>query len=105
MEPAVGLDFGTTNSAIGWVGSDGAPILASFPVPDGAEERTFRSVLYFDRGEDGSGPLGVRAGPEAIARYLAAEEKNGRLVQSLKSFLASRLFTSTAIFGTTFRIE
>ena len=41
----------------------------------------------------------MRAGPDAIARYLAAEERGGRLVQSLKSFLASRLFTSTAIFG------
>jgi hypothetical chaperone protein len=106
MALAVGLDFGTTNSAIGWVGEGGAPVLASFAVAGEAEAtRTFRSVLYFDRGEDGSGPLGVRAGPDAIARYLAAEEKNGRLVQSLKSFLASRLFTSTAIFGATFRIE
>ena len=106
MDVAVGLDFGTTNSAIGWVGGDGAPVLASFSAAgEASETRTFRSVLYFDRGEDGQGRLAVRAGPEAIARYLAAEEKNGRLVQSLKSFLASRLFTSTAIFGTTFRIE
>jgi hypothetical chaperone protein len=106
MEVAVGLDFGTTNSAIGWVGKDGAPVLASFPVPgDSAATRTFRSVLYFDRGEDGEGPIDVRAGPDAIARYLAAEERGGRLVQSLKSFLASRLFTSTAIFGSTFRLE
>jgi hypothetical chaperone protein len=106
MDAAVGLDFGTTNSAIGWVGRDGAPVLATFPVPgEAAETRTFRSVLYFDRGEDGDGPLAVTAGPDAIARYLAAEEKNGRLVQSLKSFLASRLFTSTAIFGSAFRLE
>ena len=106
MDLAVGLDFGTTTSAIGWVGGDGAPVLASFPVAgEAVETSTFRSVLYFDRGEDARGPLGVRAGPDAIARYLAAEEKNGRLVQSLKSFLASRLFTSTAIFGTTLRIE
>ena len=81
MEPAVGLDFGTTNSAIGWLGSDGAPVLASFSAAE--EERTFRSVLYFDRGEDGSGPLGVRAGPEAIARYLAAEENRHVLDRNL----------------------
>jgi hypothetical chaperone protein len=104
--PAVGLDFGTTNSAIGWVGPGGAPELARFPLPGEEDDTsTFRSVLYLDRGEDGDGPLRVAAGPEAIARYLAAEEKNGRLIQSLKSFLASRLFASTSIFGTTFRLE
>jgi len=106
MDVAVGLDFGTTNSAIGWLGPDGAPVLARFPVPGELETTsTFRSVLYFDRGEDGGEPLRVGAGPEAIARYLASDEKNGRLIQSLKSFLASRLFTSTSIFGASFRLE
>jgi hypothetical chaperone protein len=106
MDVAVGLDFGTTNSAIGWLGQGGEPVLARFPVPGEPETTaTFRSVLYFDRGEDGGEPLRVGAGPEAIARYLASEEKNGRLIQSLKSFLASRLFTSTSIFGASFRLE
>lgn len=106
-EPAVGLDFGTTNSAIGWLGRDGAPVLARFASPGdpGAELTTFRSVLYADRGEDGDGPLRLAAGPAAVARYLAAETRSGRLIQSLKSFLASRLFTATALFGTSFRLE
>jgi hypothetical chaperone protein len=105
--PAVGLDFGTTNSAIGWVGPDGAPVLARFSLPGEAAETTatFRSVLYADRGDEGDGPLRIAAGPEAIARYLAADERSGRLVQSLKSFLASRLFSSTSLFGTSFRLE
>jgi hypothetical chaperone protein len=101
---AIGLDFGTTNSALAWVGEDGRSRLVRFesargPVP------TFRSVLYFERGEDGEGPLVGHAGPGAIERYLASEEKNGRLIQSLKSFLASRRFRSTAIFGRAFRLE
>jgi hypothetical chaperone protein len=105
-EIAVGLDFGTTNSAVGWLGPDGAPVLATFPLPGEAEETsTFRSVLYFDRGDEGDTGLRSAAGPEAIARYLAAEERGGRLIQSLKSFLASRLFASTSIFGVTFRLE
>ena len=105
-ELAVGLDFGTTNSAIGWLGPDGAPVLARFPVPGEADTTTtFRSVLYADRGEDGDGPLRIAAGPEAIARYLASEERGGRLMQSLKSFLASRLFAATSVHGTSFRLE
>ena len=103
---AVGLDFGTTNSAVGWVGPDGTPVLARFPLPgEGAATSTFRSVLYFDRGEEGEAALRAAAGPEAIARYLASEERGGRLIQSLKSFLASRLFASTSILGISFRLE
>ena len=105
-EIAVGLDFGTTNSAVGWVGPDGTPVLARFPLPgEGAATSTFRSVLYFDRGEEGEAALRAAAGPEAIARYLASEERGGRLIQSLKSFLASRLFASTSILGISFRLE
>ena len=105
-EIAVGLDFGTTNSAVGWVGADGAPVLASFPLPgEGRATSTFRSVLYFDRGEEGDARAARGGGPEAIARYLASEERGGRLIQSLKSFLASRLFASTSIFGASFRLE
>jgi hypothetical chaperone protein len=105
MDVAVGLDFGTTNSAIGWLGPGGEPVLARFAEPGEGATATFRSVLYFDRGEEGDGPLRVGAGPQAIARYLASEEKGGRLIQSLKSFLASRLFASTSIFGASFRLE
>jgi hypothetical chaperone protein len=98
---AVGVDFGTTNSSVAWLGDDGRPVLAEF----GEAGPTFRSVLYFDRNEGDRGRVEWRAGPFAIQRYLAAEEKNGRLIQSLKSFLASRLFRATQIFGQTWRLE
>jgi hypothetical chaperone protein len=38
------------------------------------------------------------SGPAAIERYLESEEK-GRLIQSLKSHLASRLLSGTEVFG------
>ena len=101
---AIGVDFGTTNSAIAWARPGRSPTLARFDTPLGVFE-TFRSVLYFDRGEDGEDPLSTLAGPYAIARYLEAEEKNGRLIQSLKSFLASRLFHATQIYGRSYRLE
>lgn len=101
--PAIGLDFGTTNSSIALVDAGGRSRLASFETNDGPTE-TFRSVLYFEEDED-DGRTHVHAGPSAISRYLASEEKNGRLVQSLKSFLASRLFSATRVMGKTYRLE
>ena len=103
QRPALGLDFGTTNSAIALAGPDGRTRLALFAADDG-ETPTFRSVLYFDRDDD-RGPVTIHAGPHAITHYLESEEHDGRLVQSLKSFLASRLFSATQIFGRRYRLE
>jgi hypothetical chaperone protein len=100
----IGLDFGTTNSALAWTDADGGTHLVRFTARAGPLE-TFRSVLYFDRGEDGEEALSTRSGAAAIERYLDSEEKNGRLIQSLKSFLASRRFHSTSIFGRAWRLE
>ncbi len=103
MMGAVGLDFGTTNSAIAVVGEDGAPRLARFRL--GTEmTSTFRSILYFEREERPGRPLLAFAGPRAIERYLDAEGP-GRLIQSIKSFLAARDFSSTDVLGSTYRLE
>jgi len=47
MGKVVGLDFGTTNSAIAVATPDGEAALATFS-EDGQRTATFRSVLYFD---------------------------------------------------------
>ncbi|MCP5058907.1 MAG: Hsp70 family protein [bacterium] len=101
--PAIGLDFGTTNSSIALVDANGRSRLASFDADDGPTE-TFRSVLYFEEDEE-TGRTHIHAGPDAIGRYLASEEKRGRLVQSLKSFLASQLFSATRVMDRTYRLE
>ncbi len=101
--PAFGLDFGTTNSAIARVGPSGVPELAHYESPDGRVP-TFRSLLYFDR-EDDRSPVEIHSGPGALIHYLEREEHGGRLVQSLKSFLATRLFSGTAIYGRMWRLE
>jgi hypothetical chaperone protein len=103
MQPAIGFDFGTTNCALAVVAPDGAPRLAHFSGPDG-DVATFRSILYFDR-EEKSAPVEIHAGPGALLHYLEREEHDGRLVQSLKSFLSSRLFSATRIFDQTYRLE
>src|SRR5215470_7790999 len=104
MEPVIGLDFGTTNSAIAVAGDDRQASLASF-ADAAATTTSFRSILYFPA-RDRSSPQKVetQAGPEAINSYLEADTK-GRLVVSIKSYLASRLFTSTNINGRNYTLE
>ena len=66
---------------------------------------TFRSVLFFEKQEDRLGTtLAHWAGPEAIEAYLDSEGE-GRFVQSVKSYLASKDFTGTNILGKQFGIE
>jgi hypothetical chaperone protein len=98
----VGIDFGTTNSSIAVVGDDRQPRLARFSLHEEATS-TFRSILYFERDEDTRRVLAF-AGPRAIERYLDADEP-GRLIQSIKSFLAVRDFSSTEVFGSSYRLE
>jgi len=98
----VGLDFGTTNSAIG-VAEDDRVTLARFSHQGGTTD-TFRSVLYFHPdARDARGRYEAVAGPRAIDRYLEAEGK-GRLIQSLKSYVADRGFQATSIFTRTHTI-
>jgi hypothetical chaperone protein len=108
----IGLDFGTTNSSLArLIGSHapGAPALgevelAHFRLGDAITE-SFRSLLYLERlKETGRTTIKSWAGPEGIERYLNADDK-GRLIQSLKSFLASRSLQTTEIFGRRFQLE
>ena len=104
MPTVVGLDFGTTNSAIAVATPEAEVTLATFP-EDGRQTTTFRSVLYFDTEHVASAgrPRAV-SGPEAISRYLQADTR-GRLIQSLKSHLASPLFTQTVIFNRPYTLQ
>jgi hypothetical chaperone protein len=100
LSKAFGLDFGTTNSAFAHARSDGSVQLAQFN-----GNTSFRSILYFEE-DDASRPqkLRVIAGPDAIQSYRNAKTP-GRLIQSTKSYLASRLFNQTQIFGETYSLE
>jgi hypothetical chaperone protein len=92
----VGIDFGTTNSTIALATADTVELVA-LPTPTGTAA-TWRTVLYFE--PDGA----LSAGAPAIARYQATEGE-GRLVQSIKSHLASGAFSRTQIFGRRWRLE
>ncbi len=101
---AVGLDFGTTNSAIASVAEDGSVALANFPAGrERARSETMRSILFFAADPHGDEPR-RSVGDEAIDHYIASGA-NGRLIQSLKSFLADRLFDETNIMGDYYSLE
>lgn len=99
MNTYVGIDFGTTNSAVATASPDGRSRM--LPMPAG--EDVWRTILFFEHG-DGQGELDVTAGAEAIERY-ERTEGDGRLIQSIKSHLASSSFTATHILGRRFTLE
>lgn len=95
---ALGIDFGTTNSALAVIDDSGLPHLARFPTEHGDTE-TFRSILYFEgRQPRAAGKATAFAGPEAVTHYRQATHK-GRFIQSLKSYLGDPAFTGTVIGG------
>ena len=103
----IGIDFGTTNSAVARARS-GAGIdateMALFTHASGQTD-VYRSILYFEQHRTPASRYTVGwSGPVAIEHYLAAETK-GRLIQSLKSFLTSRGLTATDVFGRRHTIE
>lgn len=94
-ETIFGLDFGTSNSALACMRNGRAELC---PLGESADP-TWRTVLYFDPDEDR-----IFAGGPAIERYLERGGE-GRLVQSIKSYLASALFSQTTILGRTWTLE
>ena len=81
----VGIDFGTTNSAIAIAGQDGIQLakLAGAPY--------WRTILYLEPNNT------LTAGAPALVRYQETGGE-GRLIQSIKSHLASATFSRTQIF-------
>jgi hypothetical chaperone protein len=79
MANACGVDFGTSNSTVGWVRPGQTSLLA---LEDG--KATLPSVVFFNADDEQ-----VRYGRAALADYLEGYE--GRLMRSLKSLLGTSL--------------
>jgi hypothetical chaperone protein len=91
MRPAIGIDFGTTNSVVALRRADGSVTT----LRHGTAE-VFRSVLCF--WTEGRGAARHAAGPAAIEAHLD-DPLASRLIMSMKSYLAQPSFTETRIFG------
>jgi len=85
---ACGLDFGTSNSAIGVV-RNGRPVLAAVE----GEATLIPSAVFFDYETKGR----ILFGAEGIAAYIGRTE--GRLMRALKSILGSPLIDETTALG------
>jgi hypothetical chaperone protein len=85
---ACGLDFGTSNSAIG-VMAGNAPTLA----PVEGDETLIPSAVFFDYETKGN----VLFGADAIATYIG--QHDGRLMRALKSILGSPLIDEKTALG------
>jgi hypothetical chaperone protein len=85
---ACGLDFGTSNSAIGVV-RDGRPVLA----PVERDATLIPSAVFFDYETKGR----VLFGADGIAAYMGQTE--GRLMRALKTILGSPLIDETTALG------
>ena len=101
-ENIIGIDFGTTNSSIAFA-HDGQVRLLPF-LSAGGEIFSSRSLLYLQRQMNvARKPVSVWTGAEGIEKYLGhdsfSDEVQGRLIQSLKSYLSARNLTGTEIFG------
>jgi hypothetical chaperone protein len=80
QQHTLGIDFGTSNSAIATVGPDGL----ARAIPLEGTENSLPSAVFFNA-EDRS----IHFGREAVSLYLTGVE--GRLMRSLKSLLGSSL--------------
>lgn len=88
MKNACGLDFGTSNSTVGYSRPGHSALL---PLED--DKVTLPSVVFFNAEDDT-----VNFGRAALASYLAGYE--GRLMRSLKSLLGSSLIDGqTEVLG------
>lgn len=85
---ACGVDFGTSNSTVGYLRPDVAEAL--LPLEDG--RGTLPSAVFFNLDEDST-----HYGRDAMAQYLEGYE--GRLVRALKSLLGSSLIDATTEVG------
>ncbi len=84
----LGIDFGTSNSAIAWATPQGT----AQPIPLEGDALAMPTAVFYNA-EEGS----THFGREAVTHYLEGTE--GRLMRSLKSLLGSPLLMETTVIN------
>ena len=101
---AIGIDFGTTNSTVAIADEAGRVESLSWPSATGPAE-VFRTALTFwSEGRMPRATLHHVGGPQALERALAPDGHH-RFIQSIKTYLATRSFTETRLYGQRFTVE
>ena len=95
---ALGLDFGTTNSAVALAAMGQPPRLARFPSARRRDRNVSLGAVLRRRTGDAAQCRFAYAGPSAIEHYLESAQK-GRFIQSLKAYLGDASFTGTIVGG------
>ncbi len=94
--PRVGIDFGTSSSALAIAGADGQVRFTQLSTL-GVLAPSWRTLLFFDPDDQpAQQPIQYTAGGEAIAAYLECMGE-GRLVQSFKTHLTTKSLGRTQI--------
>ena len=86
LQGTLGIDFGTSNSAIAWAEPQGAARL----IPLEGEATAMPTAVFYN-----SEDLSTHFGRDAVTQYLEGAE--GRLMRSLKSLLGSPLLLETTV--------
>jgi len=86
LDGTLGIDFGTSNSAMAWADAGGQARL----IPLEGEALALPTAVFYNA-EDHS----THFGRDAVAQYLAGTE--GRLMRSLKSLLGSSLLQEKTV--------
>jgi hypothetical chaperone protein len=101
----IGVDFGTTNTVVALCDDAGNSRALQFATAQGPQA-AFRSILcYVAEDPDGLSPVtSVYCGPAAIEAFFRFGE-DARLIQSVKTFLASQSFSKSTIHGREYTLE
>jgi len=98
----LGIDFGTTNTVLSLGHPDGTTAVLTVP-KDGVDITGYRSILCFWQDRE-TGERTAESGPWAMDAFVNAPHST-RMLQSFKTFAASKSFTDTPVFGKRFRFE
>jgi len=88
LQGTLGIDFGTSNSAMAWAPADGQARLIALE----GESASMPTAVFYNT-ED----VSTHFGRDALAQYLNGTE--GRLMRSLKSLLGSSLLLETTLIN------
>ncbi|MFZ4478503.1 MAG: Hsp70 family protein [Rhodoferax sp.] len=88
LQGRLGIDFGTSNSAVAWAPADGTARLIALE----GESVSMPTAVFYN-----SEDVSTHFGRDALAQYLSGTE--GRLMRSLKSLLGSSLLMETTLIN------